>query len=55
MDIYISNDELSRINKIYEFVNDNLCKGSTIVEEIIDIFKEEKNGISYNNYCWLLK
>ena len=46
---YISNDEVSRKSEIYEFVNDNLCEGSTIVEEIIDIFKEEKNGISYNS------
>lgn len=49
MDIYISNDELSRINKIYEFVNDNLCKGSSIIEEIIDIYKKEKNEKSNNN------
>lgn len=49
MNITISNDEASRKSKIYEFVNDNLCKGFSIVEEIIDIFKEEKNGKSYNN------
>ena len=49
MNIYISSDEVSRRSEIYEFVNDNLCEGSTIVEEIIDIFKKEKNGKSYNN------
>ena len=45
MNIYISNDDASRKSKIYEFVNDNLCKSSPIAEEIIDIYKEEKNGI----------
>ena len=51
MNITISNDEVSRKSEIYEFVNDNLCKGSPIIEEIIDIFKEEKDGKLYNNQC----
>ena len=49
MGIYISSDDVSRKSEIYEFVNDNLCKGSPIIEEIVDIFKKEKNGKSDNN------
>ena len=42
MGIYISSDDVFRKSEIYEFVNDNLCKGSPIIEETIYIFQERE-------------